>query len=177
MKTLKKIFILLAIGTVFVAGISCKKTGKKEQLPPATQVGANTFGFLLNGEVWLPKGPLLKQTLDLSYEPGYKGGTFNIVARRYFDDGNFQSVSLSSSNVNSTGTYIIASNKVVVYHNNSTTCSYHWNEDSCTQTGTLTITKIDLKNLFISGTFEFKLEKDGCPTVNATQGRFDLKIQ
>jgi len=27
-----------------------------EQLPPATQTGANTFGCLLNGEAWTPSG-------------------------------------------------------------------------------------------------------------------------
>ena len=36
---------------------SCKKENKNEdQLPPATQTGANTFGCLVNGKVWIPKG-------------------------------------------------------------------------------------------------------------------------
>jgi len=41
---------------------TCKKkdppigTNAIAQLPPITTTGANTFGCLVNGEVWLPKG-------------------------------------------------------------------------------------------------------------------------
>ena len=36
----------------------CKKNdiNPVDQLPPATQTGANTFGCLVNRQVWLPKG-------------------------------------------------------------------------------------------------------------------------
>ena len=42
-------------------GSSCNKneippTDNPPQLPPETQTGANTFGCLVNGKVWLPKG-------------------------------------------------------------------------------------------------------------------------
>jgi len=40
-----------------------------EQLPPATQVGANTFGCLLNGKVWLPKGNNSISNYSFSYDP------------------------------------------------------------------------------------------------------------
>src|SRR5579863_10477228 len=40
-----------------------------EVLPPATQTGANTFGFLLNGKVWLPQGGSYP-SLNVQY---YKG--------------------------------------------------------------------------------------------------------
>ena len=42
--------------------------------------------------------------------------------------------------------------------------------------GKLTITKFDLENQIISGTFEFTLTKPGCDTIKVTQGRFDMKI-
>ncbi|WP_293297809.1 DUF6252 family protein [Pedobacter sp. UBA4863] len=181
MKTLKHYsFMLLALCFLLITGMKCKKDSQnpsKEQLPAATQTGANTFGFLLNGEVWLPKGGLLDQKLDLSYDPSYKRGTFNIIAKRYFDDGSFQSISISSFDISAIGTYPIAADKVTIYFNNTVSCSYHWNESSSSQNGTLVITKLDLTNKFISGTFEFKLEKNGCPTINATQGRFDMKIE
>lgn len=36
----------------------CKKHDPDpvDQLPPATQTGANTFGCLLNGQLWTPSG-------------------------------------------------------------------------------------------------------------------------
>ena len=180
MKTFIVTILLLVICTMLLTSMKCKKDAQqpnKEQLPAVTQTGANTFAFLLNGEVWLPKGGLLDQNLDLSYDPTYKGGTLNIIAKRYFGSGSYQSISISSYNISSEGIYAIAIDKAVIYYNDTNSCTYHWNETSNTQIGTLTISKIDLTNKFISGTFEFKLEKQGCPTINATQGRFDLKIE
>jgi|GEM_PF-4482748 len=46
----------------------------KEELPPITQTGANTFGFLLNGQVWLPKGSDGTPNLTSSYDPTFMGG-------------------------------------------------------------------------------------------------------
>ncbi|WP_293297803.1 hypothetical protein [Pedobacter sp. UBA4863] len=183
MKTLKHYsFMLLALCFLLITGMKCKKDNQnpnKEQLPAATQTGANTFGFLLNGEVWLPKGGLLDQKLDLSYDPNHKGGTLNIVAKRYLSsDTEYESIAFGSYNVNSLGNYPTNKDNVIVLFRKTTDCRYNGYEiDNNKQTGTLVVTKLDLANKIISGTFEFKLEKNGCPTINATQGRFDLKIE
>ena len=106
--------ILFILGCTLLTGMKCKKDNQQlnnDQLPAVTQNGANTFGFLLNGEVWLPKAPILKQKLDLSYDPNYNGGTFNIIAKKYFDNDDYQSISISSSNMNSIGTYPISIDK------------------------------------------------------------------
>ena len=34
----------------------CKKHDPESALPPATQTGASTFGCLVNGQAWTPKG-------------------------------------------------------------------------------------------------------------------------
>ena len=167
MKNFKFLLLLWALSLVLFGGIACKKDNA-EKLPPATQKGANTFGFLLNGKVWLPKGGLLDPKLDLSYDPNYKGGTLNILARRFSKDGNHHYLSIGKSGISKIGVYDLFGSF------NDGLCYYVSTVESM---GTLTITKIDLTNLFISGTFEFKLEKEGCPTINATQGRFDLRIQ
>ncbi|GAB1463104.1 hypothetical protein MASR2M52_11350 [Pedobacter sp.] len=156
--------------------MKCKKDNQnpnKEQLPAATQTGANTFGFLLNGEVWLPKGGLLDQKLDLTYDPTYAGGSFGIFANRLLSSEDKMKLSIGLTGVNKTGTYYF-NNNGVIYRNSKSDCYYFENR---IVSGSLTITKLDLINKFISGTFEFKLEKDGCLTINATQGRFDLKIE
>ncbi|MEO7801559.1 MAG: hypothetical protein ABIR81_06155 [Ginsengibacter sp.] len=50
---------IVLIFCFFLITASCKKNNTptdEDQLPPATQTGANTFGCLINGKVWLPKG-------------------------------------------------------------------------------------------------------------------------
>ncbi|MEJ7672136.1 MAG: hypothetical protein WKF59_05380 [Chitinophagaceae bacterium] len=51
-----------------------------EELPPVTQEGKNTCGFLVNGKVWLPKGRVGNGSPNLKvwYDPAYHNGTFNI---------------------------------------------------------------------------------------------------
>jgi hypothetical protein len=177
MKKLKHYsFVLLALCFMLVTSMKCKKDNQepsKEQLPAITQTGANTFGVLLNGEVWLPKGGLLDQKLDLSYDPTYAGGSFGIIANRYVSKENKMEVRIGLTGVNKEASYYF-NNNGVIYRDTKSNCNYY--EDRIVS-GSLTITKLDLVNKFISGTFEFKLEKNGCPTINATQGRFDLKIE
>src|SRR5690606_33459797 len=176
MKTFKTKLILFILGCTLLTGMKCEKDNHRpnsDQLPTITQNGANTFGFLLNGEVWLPKGGLLDQKLDLSYDPNYKGGSFGILANRYLSSKDKMKLSIGLTGVNITGTYYF-NNNGIIYDDSKSNCYYYENR---IVSGSITITKIDLTNKFISGTFEFKLEKDGCPTINATQGRFDLKIE
>ena len=166
--------VLLTLSFLLTAGMKCKKDifdPNNNQLPAITQEGKNTFGFLLNGEVWVPKAPILRSKLDLSYDPGYMGGTFNIVAFQYNGDF-FQQLSIGNKNINKIGEYPL----LVNYYNGNTQCSYDVNQGQ--PVGKIIITKLDLTgNGIISGTFNFKLEKEGCPTINATEGRFDMSIQ
>ena len=52
---------------IFSTFEGCKKHTNSgnpiDQLPPETQTGANTFGCLINGEVFLPKGRLLSDSI------------------------------------------------------------------------------------------------------------------
>lgn len=86
-----KIYLLLTL--LFIALFfldSCKKhkhDNPVDQLPHATQTGANTLGFLLNGEVWTPKGRVgITSNLSVSVDQGYKNGIFNIAACRILTD-------------------------------------------------------------------------------------------
>ncbi len=177
MKPLKNILILLC--SLLLLSASCEKEKSEnpiDDLPPATQTGANTFGCLINGEIWKPKGKLLDRILDLSYDPSYMGGTFNVIANRLISQGVKESMTIASYNIKSTGSYVIAENKVGVNFRKGD-CDYLSDEIGNTQTGTFTITRFDMQAKIISGTFNFKLEKTGCPTIIATEGRFDLPIE
>ncbi|TCC93349.1 hypothetical protein EZ428_00835 [Pedobacter frigiditerrae] len=176
MKTIKSRFLLFSLCILFLCSSKCKDKFTlnliKEELPAITQTGANTFGFLLNGDVWLPKAALLQQKLDLSYDPNYKGGTLNIIAKRYLSSTDMMELSIGLIGVDKPGKYDF-SNNGVIYRDQKSSCYYF---DNRIVSGSITITKIDLTK-FISGTFEFKLEKQSCSIINATQGRFDLKIE
>ncbi|TKC00739.1 DUF6252 family protein [Pedobacter cryophilus] len=176
MKYLKPLIFLLFLSFLLFTGMQCKKeeTGINA-LPPATQEGKNTFGFLLNGEVWVPKTPLLKQRLDLTYDPGYLNGSFGIIANRYISEKDIMELAIGSTGVNKTGTYQFSTaSKNIIYYDSKSNCYYL---DDTTISGSLTITKLDLTNKFISGTFNFKLVKSGCSIIDATEGRFDIKIE
>ncbi|MRX46438.1 DUF6252 family protein [Pedobacter puniceum] len=177
MKNSQRLHLALALIFLVFTNMQCKKgtvlPRSKEELPAITQTGANTFGFLLNGELWLPKAPLLREKLDLTYDPTYKDGSFGIIANRYLSDTDQMELSIGLTGINKADRYFFNDNGII-YRSTKSGCYYF--EDRKVS-GSLIITKIDLNNKFISGTFEFKLEKDGCPTINATQGRFDLKIE
>lgn len=61
---MRHIFNLLAAVILFTA-CGCSKDNLQEQLPPATQTGANTFGCLFNGKVFTlaSPGPAIYATL------------------------------------------------------------------------------------------------------------------
>jgi hypothetical protein len=47
-----KILFTAFISVLFLS--SCKK--EVTELPPATQTGANTFGAMVDGKIWVPQG-------------------------------------------------------------------------------------------------------------------------
>ena len=52
MKTQLKTTLLLFLALTL---INCTKSDDQDQLPPATQIGANTFGLIYDGVVFTPK--------------------------------------------------------------------------------------------------------------------------
>ena len=154
----------------------------EDELPSATQTGANTFGCLVNGEAWTPKGH--SGTLPnffISYDPTYAGGNIDIRAYRFPKSGNSgrQSIRLGGDDVGSIGTYALAVSEARGASFNddfrSGTCQEYRSADrSVYCRGTLTLTRLDAT--VASGTFEFVLAKPGCDTIRVTQGRFDRKL-
>jgi hypothetical protein len=103
MKTL--IFFFTA---VILSGSSCKKhkpISPVDQLPPETQTGANTFGCLVNGEVFKPGGlQLAGGSLNCVYQyvswtnpPG--GYIFVLSAGKRHSDGSVESVAIEFDSV------------------------------------------------------------------------------
>ena len=181
--SMKKLTYLLSFLFFSFLLLQCKKKDNPEpidQLPPATQTGANTFGCLLNGQAWTPKGNNGNSNYRLSYDPTYDGGTFDLRTYRYPNEGEEpQYLILYSNNLSTTGTYSFK-NKIrsrVRFSDHKTNCNIaSYDSLSTYSSSNLTVTKLDLNQGIISGTFEFILAKPGCDTIKVTNGRFDKKL-
>jgi hypothetical protein len=178
---------LLAFSFLLSTSMKCKKdqTGI-DTLPPATQEGKGTFGCLVNGEAFTPKGssfggPILSsyyQYLNSSTAQGY---FFNVSADRS-ENNISKSISIGDNNV------IISQGKTYVLRNypekNETYGSYaiisgagNINEYSTINTfqGELYISKFDQVNQIVSGTFWFDSVNNKGEKVEVREGRFDVK--
>jgi len=178
MKHIKKL-IFLPLLVLLLAAYSCKKDKVEPQLPAATMEGKNTFGALVNGKVWTPKGRpnFYQQSLDVVYDPRYSGGNLNIQAYRKIKDSPFvfESMVIGMMQLDHDGVYTLNNPEFGIAFFSSETCEYRKDADVY-RVGKLEITKLDLTNGIIAGKFEFTLAKPGCDTVRVTEGRFDKKL-
>jgi hypothetical protein len=169
--------LLLILITTFTL-CSCDKDNDKptnpvSQLPPATQVGANTFGCLINGEPFVVSNTSNQTAI---YQDGglLIGGQKNI-------NNNFSQVSVFISET-SIGEIIAENNSYVLNSNTVPKGEYYIENQNCfyftssNYSGSITITKLDNINFIVSGTFEFKSISDNCEgIIDITNGRFDLQ--
>lgn len=179
---MKTFVYLISLSFLSLLLFQCKKDNPEpiEQLPPVTQEGKNTSGCLLNGKAWTPKGNVdLTSNYPVDYDPNYAKGTINISTYRYPNPGNgeFQRLTLFSDSLTTPGVYplTIPNHQEALFRDTKANCHYAQGGPQF-RSGILTITKLDLKQGIISGTFEFTLAKPGCDTIKATNGRFDKKL-
>jgi hypothetical protein len=177
---MKKLVMLAIVISVLAA---CNKT--VSELPPATQTGANTFGASVNGEFWVPRafGPITGADI---LEARFKSPTSLIIqARNYASSPTETEFEIFIKDINGPGTYLL--NTTVPYPTFDASYGYFikrkvtpLNEwiTSSTYTGSVTITKLDLVNRIVSGTFEFNaLNISNSPEpLTVTSGRFDAKL-
>jgi hypothetical protein len=149
-----------------------------ELLPPPTETGRRTFGFLLNGKAWYVdpnpfNGP--RFTADYTYK------RLRLYASGGIDSTNVAGlrvggiVGFDIRNILAAGTYTIdgrdsSSVGYVSYNDGPAKCTY---QTDSTHPATVTVTKLDFNARIVSGTFSFTLETPGCKKVVVTQGRFD----
>ena len=173
---------LFLLGALLGLG-QCKKKDPDplSQLPPATQTGANTFGCLVNGQLYLPGGNNGTSNYAVLYESGPRGANLNILTYRVKDKGR-QYINLSCGPITQAQRFsldIPVTEGTASYTDTSlpNSCSsYEGNQPPDYRKGHLTITKLDLNAGIISGTFDFTLAQPGCDTIKVTQGRFDKKL-
>ncbi len=171
---MQKLFLLLTIALT----LSCCKNDddNNNSLPPATQTGANTVGCLVNGQVFLPHQEGIYSPVNCFYQ---------------FDDGEFYfSISFADLRGTTNETVNVFTGAIELEENETyilnqpdgtffggggeyrTSQSNQYNTNLI-QTGALRITRNDLSNSIISGTFWFDATNETGETVEIREGRFD----
>ncbi len=171
---MKKLYILLF---PFLLAASCGKKDDDQptdKLPPATMTGANTFGCLVNGEVWLPHtGSIWDEALNVKHDRGWVGCDQLAIGVK----------KITSTNVNIYQTFNINVWCPVVGANTTSPSNgifIDFEDCGNYRVDTLSphvvnITKLDTINFIASGTFYFTAINDDClDTIRITEGRFDV---
>lgn len=169
-----------------IALISCDKDDDKpktelEKLPPATQIGAQTIGCLVNGKAFIDNSSFnnFYQFIDGEYylvinwfrntSQGYKSGQI-AINRIQIEEGQTYILNKSSYTDGdyTGGGATFVSTLPEIYGQYETNTNY---------TGQIHFTRFDTQNFIMSGTFEFEA-KDilSEETISITNGRFDLNF-
>lgn len=169
---MKKLFYLLLLS--FLLAASCEKNDDNpvDKLPPATMTGENTFGCLVNGEVWLPHtGSLWNPALNVDHAQ-WPTGEWQLLIGATRQKENINIYDVLTINVwdPQLGENIITPISSVYIDFKG--CG-NYRVDTLTP-HVMTITKLDAINYIASGTFYFTAINDDCQdTIRVTEGRFD----
>jgi hypothetical protein len=178
MKTIQ-LFLFITAATILCSFSRCKKDDDP-QLPPETTTGANTFGCKVNGKVFVPRDGngrpgLFCQYVYLGNGPG-GGWSLNIPAYNYSTERGVSIV---------TDSLFLEENKVYEFKTTKGNAKafYRVNINRGVdvfpkidnESGQLFVTKHDLTNRILSGTFSFIGTNGTGEQVNITEGRFDIR--
>lgn len=183
---LKNLSLLCVLSFLLFTNMKCKKDDQNpaSQLPPATQEGKETFGCLVNGEVFVPKGinlggPRLSSYYQYLNSPTAQGYFFNVSAKKN-ESGRSRDVTIAANNVLiKEGTKYILKNypdNNEIYGSYGIVSGGIINEypTKGTYQGELYISRFDDINQIVSGTFWFDAVNDKGEKVEVREGRFDV---
>lgn len=154
------------------------KLAPAPQLPAETQTGANTFGCLVNGQVWSASPAYFSPTLTAHYTavPGQEELT---VSASNYRTPIRQTIYFRLRGINQVGRFLLTGGRprYVEFADDSpnVTC-VEYDTLNSVQAGVIDITRLDRVQRVVAGRFSFTLRRAGCPDVQATDGRFDLKF-
>lgn len=157
-----------------------------DQLPPETQTGANTFGCLVNGQAFTPKGSslagsILQANYQLIYAPSSTGYILGITGRDRSTE-EIKSILIGFDSLAAEEgrryqlTTIIKGNAGGQYGLYPPTGSYQIFQTNNTAIGELWIKKFDPVNQIVSGTFWFDAVNANGQKVEVRNGRFDVRF-
>jgi hypothetical protein len=186
-RSMKKLLFQFLV--VLLTLFSCSKDDNKsqkpiDQLPPATQTGANTAGCLVNGEAFLPKGTSLGgPILSCFYQQDQDGYHFGLTISEKKTESRLVNVSLNPEQLveNSTYSLVAITNGSANYNSNfgefiiysNVTSDIRYNTTN-TYVGELKVTKLNIQQRIISGTFWYDAFDINNEKVEIREGRFDM---
>ena len=164
---------------VFLISASCKK----EKLTKETQIGADTFSCKINGVVHIPNNEAfsvkaISTSLYLNGNPNY----FDLsILTNYSREKPSEKIYITLYKIKQEQVYTLNSTEfkygtyILGIANGLGGITYN---SKAFNKGEVNITKLDLANKIISGTFWFEATNENDPNdkVSVTEGRFDLKI-
>lgn len=163
MKALKPSLLFLALCAMLLTSMKCKKDYiEKNELPPITHEGKDTFGCYVNGEIFLPRsGSMYGGAITVTKT----GNKFYI---KMADDFNVSRMIIIELEHN-----INANSLKCIKFSQGGNCS----TENCTDVNNNIINlKMNETNKTISGQFNAILPStSSCPEIRLTDGRFDLK--
>jgi hypothetical protein len=174
---MKNLFLLL---TLTLTLSCCNKdddpqpVSELDKLPPATQVGANTFGCLLDGKAFLPGN--YHNSTNCFYQFTSGSHYFSVHANNINQDNYLISVGVGTNakEIVQNGTYalegMIPSNAYGTYALEGIPT-----RTNNTYTGELHISKLDPVNYIVSGTFWFDVLDFQGNLHQIRNGRFDMQ--
>lgn len=170
---------IIIITLIYLTFFSCNKDEDQpiaeiDKLPSATQVGANTFGCLLDGIAFKPGGG--PNPLDCVYQFVDGGYYFGLQGNKRNENNNKVTIALGTNNlqIQEGLTYNLLNNSIgnaFGIYSFSPFSSY----TSAFQTGELKISKLDLQNQIISGYFWFDIIDFQGNLHQIREGRFDMQ--
>ena len=161
----------------------CKKSHPdpakpEDQLPPATQTGANTFGCLVNGQPWLPSGNNGTPNSVALYDKYPNGADLNIATYRIA--GREEYINLFCGFITpQKRTFIISlpPKTEATGHYDGFYGDYSHDYSLNYVKGQIALTRMDEAAGIVAGTFWFTAVRIGSSdTLKVTQGRFDYKF-
>jgi hypothetical protein len=181
MKTKNNLLLILMSLLITLTTHSCWLDDlfkENKELPPITQTGEDTFGCLVDGELWLPKGQLLTTSKTLVELERWYGNIriWKINANRRVSSGFSFRIPEEGFNEGVASITVDKSQDLGIYfswEDNYPDENFTWNKNL---QGELIISKLDTINKIVAGTFWFDLIGDKGTKVEIRDGRFDLKI-
>ena len=175
------VYFLLAAWCSYPHPAKKEKTGI-DGLPPATQEGKGTFGCLVNGLLFTPKGSPFGGPIQQSYYQFVNGVNYFLVS----GTNNSNSSKVYSIKIRSEDVILQTGMTIPLIEGEKGKASglYWVGEVASTNEyktdghnkGELKITRFDEANQIVSGTFWFDAVNDKGVKVEVREGRFDMRF-
>ena len=172
-----KLIFLIPFLAGMVSFSSCEKKNFDE-MPPETQTGANTFGCLIDGQLFVGGccAPWMTKVLSVTYNSASDQLGISIWGKMNGGPAGSISINIDSPKPNSIQKFSFAN----YFPSGLADCPNY----SASNSGIYIITKLDTLNKIVSGRFEFVGRcadwdfniMDSTMNKEITQGRFDLKF-